>query len=424
MEFEHLTNYSINDFDTVKYSIDDWKNYENDEDISIAIGKVTFLSDKPNSHRHIYSIDIIKKYANSYLGKFIVAEYDKYTNDTTTHTNSQQIVGYIPTNQEVQYEKRQDGYWYASLDVAISKIYAPKVYELFKDNNYRAISVEQLVGFTKETEDYKDGEADKIVAGFEGIGITILGQRFEPSISGANLQLTRMSADEIKNIETEYAKHSNINESIKNIMTKLEHIENKLDKEDKMSKLEKEKMSEINEKETKEEETVVENSEISKEDDNTNNTETKEEKETVEGKEVVEVENSCDENEKMDCIDKNEMAELTNKLADAEAKISTYEQELVELRKFKSDIQMAKKEAIMNDTLSKAKEFLDKEKYDEFVNSGNACSYENINSWKNEVLATISDKALSKMSELATKEDGILDMGMPQEQSKPNGLWD
>ena len=106
MEFEHLTNYSINDFDAVKYSIDDWKNYENDEDISIAIGKVTFLSDKPNSHRHIYSIDIIKKYANSYLGKFIVAEYDKYTNDTTTHTNSQQIVGYIPTNQEVQYEKR------------------------------------------------------------------------------------------------------------------------------------------------------------------------------------------------------------------------------------------------------------------------------------------------------------------------------
>ena len=146
--------------------------------------------------------------------------------------------------------------------------------------------------------------------------------------------------------------------------------------------------------------------------------------ETIEGKEVVEVENSCDENEKMDCIDKNEMAELTNKLADAEAKISAYEQELVELRKFKSDIQMAKKEAIMNDTLSKAKEFLDKEKYDEFVNSGNACSYENINSWKNEVLATISDKALSKMSELATKEDGILDMGMPQEQSKPNGLWD
>lgn len=70
----------------VKMGIDSWREFSDDEDISLAYGKVTFLSTRPNSHKHIYTEDVLKKYAPSYLGKFVVAEFDSMSSDTTTHT--------------------------------------------------------------------------------------------------------------------------------------------------------------------------------------------------------------------------------------------------------------------------------------------------------------------------------------------------
>lgn len=434
----------------VEYAIEDWHKYEDDEDISIAIARVTFLSDKPNSHHHVYTKEVIQKYAESYLGKFVVAEYNELYNDVTTHTNRQKIVGVIPQNGKIYYETRDDGYFYASTDVAISKIYAPEVYALFKENNYRSVSVEELVGFAEGEENIKDGTMDKHIVGFEGIGITILGKNVKPSIEGMNIQVTRMSEDSINSIEEEYVKYSQKSSNVEpismcDIMAKLENIEKKLDKEEIMPNTENEalvtedvvEMSEVENKaeeemsEIDEKAEVVENAEdeeMSEEVENAEEPVVDEKAEVEEMANDTEVENACAESE--DTKEEAEMqeqkcAELETKLADAEQKLAMYEAELSELREFKHNIQKSEKEAIINATLSQIKSYCDSEKYEEFAKQGEICEYANINGWRNEVLASISDKLMAKMSELTSKENGVLDMGMPVvTETKKESIYD
>lgn len=408
----------------VEYSIEDWRKYQDDEDISLAIGRVVFLSDKPNSHHHVYSIDVIKEYAPTFLGKFVVSKYDDFTQDATTHVSDQSIVGYIPTTQEIQYEKKSDGYWYASAEVVLSKIYAPEIYQLFKEENYRSVSVEQLVGFSKETENYEDGTKDKIVVGFEGIGITILGKRFNPSVKGANIQLTRMS-DDIQTIEEEYVKYSQKESNVvimQNIKEQLDRIESKLSKEEVMAEnttveiVEEEQLSEVEaiQEETVEAE-VVEMAECEKAEETVDEemaeTETETEQDEQEQEEVQESEDV-------------KMAELENSLNEAQQLIAQYEAELNDLRQFKANVQMSEKNSIIGKTLSQVRDFVDEEVYKDFSEKGNSCKYEEIGAWRNEVLASITEKTLEKMSELSNKEEGIVEIDLPKETEVKTSIYD
>lgn len=391
----------------VKMSLSDWRQFENDEDVSLAYANVTFLSTRPNSHIHTYTEEVIREYAPSYLGKFVVAEYDSITNDTTTHTDDKlNIVGYIPSNQEVQYNIDEDGYFNASVDVVISKIYAIDVYNLFKSKDTKAVSVEQLVGFTPETENGIDGVDEKIVIGFEGIGITILGDRFKPSVPNANIKMVKMSADEF---ESEYQKHSiKVLEDNKmsEILNKLTSIEEKLSKEEVMAKNKEEVVVE-----ELAEDTVVE----------------------VEAEEVVEMEVAVEpkadetkedepevkEPEEMGCGEdgkiEEKLVEVESKLAEAEDKIAKYEAELSELKEFKTQIESVKCQEIIENTLSIAKKVIDETKYTELEVESKECVYANVNDWSTKVRASLSEIAIAKMEEvkLSAREDDVVDMGMP-----------
>ena len=83
-------------------SIEDWRKYENDEDYEFAYGTVDFLSTKKNSHNHLYSEEVIKKYAPTVIGKWVLAEYDNFEGDVTEHTENQKIVGFVP-QQDIKY---------------------------------------------------------------------------------------------------------------------------------------------------------------------------------------------------------------------------------------------------------------------------------------------------------------------------------
>lgn len=387
MEFKHKS----------KMSIDNWKDFKDDEDVSLAFGRVTFLSTKPNSHKHKYTEEVIREYSPSYLGKFLVSDFDGV--DATTHTDSQFIVGYVPSNQEIFYDYDEDGYFQATVDVVISKIYTPQVYKLFKEKNFRNVSVEQLVGFTQETEDYEDGTLEKEIVGFEGIGITILGLKYNPSIPSANLKLTQMSTDSVETIEMEYAQYSNKSkdDSISIILDKLETIDRKLEiyKEEKMAK--EQKVEEVDMEIIEE---VVVNEEV------------KVEEEIVCEEQPIEDEDE-DEQPKVEEVDMVEkLAETEKQLEEANKLISEYSEKIEKLEQFKNETLNAKKDSIVCETMSQVKEFVDAETYSKYEESGVACQYEDIGSWKNEVLASITDKALAKMSEISSKEDGILDMGI------------
>jgi len=332
-------------------------------------------------------------YAPSYLGKFLVSDYDGV--DATTHTSTQFIVGYIPSNQEIFYDYDKDGYFKATVDVVISKIYAPQIYNLFKEKNFRGVSVEQLVGYTEETQDYEDGTLDKVIVGFEGIGITILGLKYNPSIPSANITITQMSADSVENIEMEYAQYSSKSkdDGMSIILDKLETIDRKLEiyKEEKMAK--EQKVEEVDMEIIEE---VVVNEEVK-----------------VEEEVVCEEQPIEDEQPKVEEVDMTEkLAETEKQLEEANKLVAEYSEKIEKLEQFKTETLNAKKDSIVCETLSQVKEFVDAETYAKYEESGKVCQYENIGSWKNEVLASITDKALAKMSEISSKEDGILDMGI------------
>ena len=395
----------------VKMSLNDWRQFEDDENISLAFGNVTFLSTRPNSHLHVYTESVIRQYAPSYLGQMIVAEYDSMTNDTTTHTDDKlNIVGYIPSNQEVQYSIDEDGYFNASVDIVLSKIYAIDVYNLFKSKDTKAVSVEQLVGFTPETEDGIDGVDEKIVVGFEGIGITILGDRFKPSVPNANIKMVKMSADEF---ESEYQKH-NVkvleDNKMSEILNKLTSIEEKLSKEEVMAKNKEEVIVE-----EFAEDTVVEvkseEIEVEKETEIEDAVEPEQEEMAVEPEVKEPEEMGCGEDGKVE----EKMAELESKLAEAEDKIAKYEAELSELKEFKTQIEAVKCQEIIENTLSIAKKVVDETKYTELETESKECVYANVNEWSTKVRASLSEIAVAKMEEvkLSAREDDVVDMGIP-----------
>lgn len=192
----------------VTMSIDDWRRYENDEDFEFAYGTVDFLSTKRNSHNHTYSEDVIRQYADTVINKWVIAEYDDIMGDVTTHTANQKIVGRVP-EQKVKFRYDDDGDLIASVDVVLSKLYANDVYTLFRENNFRTVSIEELVGFTPETESFEDGgDLPKIVEGFNITGITILGLQYQPSVPNASIHLTQMGKDTLKKAEMEYVKYA------------------------------------------------------------------------------------------------------------------------------------------------------------------------------------------------------------------------
>ena len=121
------------------------------------------------------------------------------------------------------------------------------------------------------------------------------------------------------------------------------------------------------------------------------------------------------------------MTELETKLSEAEVRVASLESELAELKEFKISTLESQKDSIVNSTLSQVKEFVDVETYSKFEESGKVCKFEDVNGWKNEVLASVADKALAKMSQLASDEDGITNMGtvgLYGKETKKKGLYD
>ena len=438
--------------DKVTMSISNWSEYQNDDSIEFAFGKVDFLSNRPNSHKHFYSEEVIKENAPTVLGKWVVAEFNKYTSDATTHTDNEVIVGYVPTSQEVKYRYDADGYLIASVDVIISKIYATDVYEMFKRKNYKSVSIEELVNFTEETSNIIDGVEEKVIESFNICGITILGDNYNPSVPNANIQLTKMSESDV-DLEDIYVTYSEKHmDKIDIVLSKLESIERKLNKEENME-------NQLNPSEEQvvqnscAEENACENKEVINseviENEAVNNAEAVD-NEAVEnacgdekeidnacGEEEVkneEVEKPKDEEEDIESKDEDkedddkstvenvEMAELQTKLTEAEAKIASYESEIAELKSFKESVQNAEKKEIGNQTLEKIKSFISAEEYSDYQKQFEECQYSEVGALKNSILAKYVDSII-EMSQNNEKTE-VVDYGLPVENNKVDSIYD
>jgi hypothetical protein len=106
----------------VKLSLEDFSKFAKDDDPSLAIADTCFLSTRPNSHGLVISEEVLREYAPTILGKFLVGNMNWSRTDTLGHESRPDIFGYFPTDQEIRFVEK-DGYLLAYAYVVISKIY-------------------------------------------------------------------------------------------------------------------------------------------------------------------------------------------------------------------------------------------------------------------------------------------------------------
>lgn len=178
-ELGKMARFSINEVKRINSS-----EYENSE---FAIGKMGFLSTRPNSHQLNISETVLKESAPSVLGKWIVADMTGVV-DAGTHTEQEYIVGMVPRDQEVYFVYDEDGYLKSYVDVIISKVYAKNYCAMFESDNLRNVSVEMNV-HTSEEDEHE-------VLDFNIVGVTTLGKHINPSCPGSDIVFTRFSETE------------------------------------------------------------------------------------------------------------------------------------------------------------------------------------------------------------------------------------
>lgn len=173
-----------------QFSIKNITLFQGDDDVDFAFGEVYLLAGGNNSHKNPIDLDILKRDAHTMLGKFLTAEYSKWTKDVTSHTNDQVIIGYFPKDGKIEF-KEKDGKVFAVYEVLVSKLYATQVYELFKQHNFRSVSAE-----FSAVEGDEDEDGNVPILGINFHGCTILGLDYKPSCEGAEMSIKKFSANE------------------------------------------------------------------------------------------------------------------------------------------------------------------------------------------------------------------------------------
>lgn len=180
---EHIIQFAVDNFQKIKFD-----DYDSNE---FAIARMGFLSTRPNSHHLEISEEVLRACAPTVLGKWVVAEMQN--GDATTHTSRQNIMGYIPRDQEVEFVYDRDGYLRAYVDTVISKVYAKEYYEMFESINERAVSVEMQIKTTN------DKPMEDIVEELNILGVTTLGLSVNPSCPESDITLIRFSEENAEN---------------------------------------------------------------------------------------------------------------------------------------------------------------------------------------------------------------------------------
>lgn len=174
-----------------------------------AVYKCCFLSTKPNAHKLNIEDAVLREYADTILGNFLVAKVQ--FGDAMGHEKDEIIYGYFPREQDVEFVEDDDvtkAYAYA----VVSKLYSKEFNGIFEFDNLRNSSVEMAV----ETED--DNESK--VLSFDIFGLTCLGKRINGSCPDADIEIVRFTAEEA---DAYFAKSSDAISSLKKFVETRKH---------------------------------------------------------------------------------------------------------------------------------------------------------------------------------------------------------
>jgi hypothetical protein len=191
---EKLINFAVEDIEQIQFDDYDEKEF--------AIAKVGFMSNRPNSHKLEISEEVLRKNANTVLGKWMVVKMDFMGLDAEGHDPQEHIVGFFPKDQEIEFMEDEDGYVRAYATAVISKIYAKDYCKMFDGDNERAVSIEMKC----DTENGKDMD-DKVLS-FTIVGVTTLGKAIRPSIPESDVSFVRFSQEKATAYFSELNEHN------------------------------------------------------------------------------------------------------------------------------------------------------------------------------------------------------------------------
>ena len=178
----------------IYFSIDDIQEVTTEDSVEFAIARIAVLSTKENSHKVNITKEILERDGKSVLGKWVIADFDG--TDVTTHTQNTHIIGIVPTDANIDFVENSDGSVTMFVDAIISKLYATEIYNLFRQHNFRNVSVEMATANDRERE---DGSID--IDGLNIYSICVLGISVGGSCPDANMSITKFSE---KNAEEYY----------------------------------------------------------------------------------------------------------------------------------------------------------------------------------------------------------------------------
>lgn len=194
-----------------RFSIEDVQMYrEQGEDVDFSIVEIWGIAEGGNSHKNSISKEVLRKDADTFKGKFIVVDFDKYAKDATTHTNSQSIVGYIDPREEIEFKtKVVEGISkeFVVVKALLSKVYSTEIVEMFRSDNERTVSCEFSCATQYGEDDYGNylddnnnivKAEDNPILSYHIHGITILGRNYNPSIRGTEIKVKQF-AEKIEN---------------------------------------------------------------------------------------------------------------------------------------------------------------------------------------------------------------------------------
>ena len=150
-----------------------------------TVYRCCFLSTKPNFHELNITDEVLREYADTILGNFLVAKVQ--FGEAMGHEKDEIIYGYFPREQEIEFID-VDGVTKAYAYAVVSKRYSKEFNGIFEFDNIRNSSVEMTV--TTADEDKDD------VVSFDIYALTCLGKRVNGSCPDADIKMVRFTAEE------------------------------------------------------------------------------------------------------------------------------------------------------------------------------------------------------------------------------------
>jgi hypothetical protein len=183
--------------DILKFNISDLELIEEVSNSQFAKVRIKAFASGDNAHNMPVDISALKNAEKSIINKPVTYIYDPKNDDASNHGNAEIPCGFVNAEtSNIHYEIDDDGRMMFCVDALIWKNYSGRMFEIFKRDGVKSVSVVITVIDTKKLDDNKTA-----ITSFCYNAITVLGDEVNPAIKDAELELLEFSKakDEFEN---------------------------------------------------------------------------------------------------------------------------------------------------------------------------------------------------------------------------------